>query len=132
MGTFRRCIFESNTAGNGITMASQKFKKDLYFNGVGSWILEDDMEVALDLHLIKGGLNTNSKFLTIQNFRSQRWDDAGNIRSLTLGNSIVTVRPNLTLWSEWNMQTNNFTLNAGGSTIIFISFGSMNLWEMLL
>ena len=121
-------FFESNTAGNGITMASQKFKKDLYFNGVGSWILEDDMEVALDLHLIKGGLNTNSKFLTFQNFRSQRWDDAGNIRSLTLGNSIVTVRPNLTLWSEWNMQTNNFTLNAGGSTIIFISFGSMNLW----
>lgn len=120
--------FESNTAGNSITMASQKCKKNLYFNGVGSWMLEDDMEVALDLHLIKGGLNTNSKLLTIQNFRSQRWDDLGNVRILTLGNSLVVIRPNLTPWSEWSMQTNNFTLNAGGSTIIFLSYGSMNLW----
>ena len=121
-------FFESNTSGNGITMASQKFKKDLYFNGVGSWILEDDMEVVLDLHLIKGGLNTNSKFLTMQNFRSQRWDETGNVRTLTLGSSLVVIRPQLTPWSEWNMQTNNFTLNSGGSTIIFFSYGGMNLW----
>lgn len=121
-------LFESNTFGNGITMASQTFKKDLYFNGVGSWILEDDLEVALDLHLIKGGLNTNSKFVIIQNFRSQRYDDAGNVRSLTLGSSIVTIRPKLTQWSEWTMQTNNFTLNAGTSNIIFLSWGGLNLW----
>lgn len=121
-------LFESNMSGNTITMATQTIKKDLYFNGVGSWILEDDLEVALDLHLIKGGLNTNGKILIIQNFRSQRWDEPGNVRSLTLGNSIVTVRPKLTPWSEWNMQTNNFTLNAGNSTIIFISWGGMNLW----
>jgi len=121
-------FFESNTAGNSITMASQKFKKDLYFNGVGSWILEDDMEVALDLHLIKGGLNTNSKILTIQNFRSQRWDDLGNVRTLTLGSSLIVIRPQLTPWSEWSMQTNNFTLNAGTSTIIFFSWGNMSLW----
>ena len=121
-------LFESNTFGNGITMASQTFKKDLYFNGVGSWILEDDLEVALDLHLVKGGLNTNSKFVIIQNFRSQRYDDAGNVRSLTLGSSIVTIRPKLTQWSEWTMQTINFTLNAGTSNIIFLSWGNITLW----
>ncbi|MFN6071261.1 MAG: hypothetical protein ACK489_03225, partial [Bacteroidota bacterium] len=121
-------FFESNMAGNSITMASQKFKKNLYFNGVGGWILEDDMEVALDLNLIKGGLNTNSKILTIQNFRSQRWDDLGNVRTLTLGSSLIVIRPQLTPWSEWSMQTNNFTLNAGTSTIIFFSWGNMSLW----
>ncbi|MFN9381433.1 MAG: hypothetical protein ACK6BQ_15945, partial [Bacteroidota bacterium] len=121
-------FFESNMAGNSITMASQKFKKNLYFNGVGGWILEDDMEVALDLNLIKGGLNTNSKILTIQNFRSQRWDDLGNARTLTLGSSLIVIRPQLTPWSEWSMQTNNFTLNAGTSTIIFFSWGNMSLW----
>lgn len=121
-------LFESNSFGNGITMATQKFKKDLYFNGVGSWILEDDLEVALDLYLVKGGLNTNSKFVIIQNFRSQRYDDAGNVRSLNLGNSVVTIRPNKTQWSEWTMQTKNFTLNAGTSNIIFISWGNMTLW----
>ncbi|MFZ4376728.1 MAG: gliding motility-associated C-terminal domain-containing protein [Saprospiraceae bacterium] len=121
-------FFEGNTSGNSITMASQKFKKNLYFNGVGSWILEDDLEVDLDLYLVKGGLNTNSKFVFIQNFRSQRYDEVGNIRSLNLGSSIVTIRPKITPWSEWNMQTNNFTLNAGTSTIIFVSYGNINLW----
>ena len=121
-------LFEGNTSGNGISMASQTFKKNLYFNGVGSWILEDDLEVSLDLYLIKGGLNTNSKFVTIQNFRSQLWGEVGNVRNLNLGSSIVTIRPKLTPWSEWNMQTDNFTLNAGTSTIIFVSWGNINLW----
>lgn len=120
--------FEGNTSGNGIAMASQIFKKDLYFNGVGSWILEDDLEVDLDLHLIKGGLNTNSKIVTIQNFRSQRYYEVGNVRTLTLGNSLIALRPKSTMWSEWTMQTNNFTLNAGGSIIIFQSYGGISLW----
>ena len=121
-------LFEGNSSGNNITTATQKFNKDLYFNGSGEWIMQDELEVELDLILVKGSLNTNSKTLTLQNFQSQRDDEAGNPRTLTLGNSRVYLRPKKTPWVNWIMQTTQFTLNAGQSKIFFVGFGSMQLY----
>jgi hypothetical protein len=104
--------FESGSIGNTIRTFGKPFNGAIHFNGIGgSWILQDTLTTLSDVVLINGTLNTNNQTLNARLFNSNN----ANIRSLVMGASVFNLSYALWFWETSN--ANNFTLDAGTSTI---------------
>ena len=108
-------VFEATTTGKTITTANFNIQK-MEFRGIGGeWTLQDSLKLTGDpngvgINLISGHLITNDKALVVKSFYSA----GNNVRTLSLGNSIVNLRDNEGLW---RVENTNFYLNAGNSQI---------------
>ena len=106
--------FKSVNAGQTITSAGKQFVKygnNIYFDGIGGYILQDAFSTTGTLNLNKGQLNFNGKNVKATSFNSNN----SNIRNLILGNSAVTITGNM----AWNCSSTNLALSAGSSVITF-------------
>lgn len=108
--------FLSNELNNTITSSGQVFNKDVHFNNInGGWNLIDAFESTYHVYFTSGDLNTQS-----QNFNCFRFDsNSKNIRSLTLGSSLITLTQiggnYFYLW----LDSDNLIFDSGTSTIMF-------------
>ncbi|MFC2100814.1 gliding motility-associated C-terminal domain-containing protein [Bacteroidota bacterium] len=111
--------FLATSSGNVIDMKGNKFKNDIYFDGVnGSWSLQDSLIISNNnIFFINGTLNTNSHQIKCSYFLSNYI----NQRNLILGNSKIYVAQN------WTVNTQNLNLNSGTSSIyIAYKYGQFN------
>ena len=61
--------FKALSTGQEITMAGQSFNNHIYFNGIGSWALQDALNIpGKNLYLQTGTLTTNSHDITASRF----------------------------------------------------------------
>ncbi|MEE4177203.1 MAG: hypothetical protein V2I46_06800, partial [Bacteroides sp.] len=81
--------FMSEEEGRTITMAGHTFKRHIFFQGAGSYTLQDDLSIngAYNVHLYQGGLDLNNHDLTASRFIA----DNTTVRTLTLGTSTITL-----------------------------------------
>ena len=108
--------FEATTTGKTITSANKQFQNTVVFDGAGGeWTLLDDFKCNSSLQLNYGSLVTNNVTLTLGSFSSTNF----NTRSLTLGSSLMVLNS-----SDFSCYFNDFTINAGTSTIRFTSSNS--------
>ncbi len=111
-GISSQTFFVSDQTGETITSDSVKLTGPVFFDGDGSWTLQDDFYVnGHGVEHVKGIWNTNNKNVTVYVYHSY----SGLNRTLTLGSSLFIVQsPNI---QAWTLGGNNYTLNAGTSTI---------------
>ncbi len=108
--------FETEGLINNVTTGNLLFRKDVIFNGRnGTWTLLDSLNVHDKVVFINGTLNTNNQGVTCGRLLS----DYENRRRLTLGRSTVTIRDPEGAFSEWLINTRNFTLSARNALIEF-------------
>ncbi len=87
--------FESDSSGQTITSAGKQFVTNsstgytgnIYFDGAGSYTMQDAFSTAGTIYLDAGQLNFNSKNVTASGFNSS----TSNVRNLIMGNSAVTI-----------------------------------------
>ena len=103
--------FESSTSGNTITSAGRTFQRSIYFNGVGTWTLQDAMSVSSNIFHVAGHWNTNGQTVTMGTFNAQQSNPLA--RTLTMTNSTFNIS------GYWYLYADQFTLNATGSIINF-------------
>jgi gliding motility-associated-like protein len=113
--------FESNAAGNSITSAGRQYRKNAYFDGQGSWILNDSLSVTRSLFFKKGNLSTNDQVMACQWFNSE----SSTARSLKLGKSHVKLRSPDYNYLYWWLNADNLTFDAGTSTIEYFWNGDL-------
>jgi hypothetical protein len=103
--------FLSTQSGNTITTALKTMNNEVYFNGTGSWTLQDNFSQGSwkTIRLNSGTLNTNDKTVTAFFINSSPCPAVP--RTLNLGASTINVQ------YEWYVHADNLTLNAGTSTI---------------
>jgi hypothetical protein len=103
--------FLSNGPGNTITSAGKTFNNEIYFNGTGTWTLQDNFNHGSwkTIRLNSGTLHTNDKTFNVWSFASTPCPTSA--RTVTLGSSIVNVQ------DSWYVHADNLSLNAGTSTI---------------
>ncbi len=112
--------FESANGGQTITSAGQQFVTNsstgytgnIYFDGIGSYTLQDAFSTAGTIYLDSGQLNFNSKNVTAAGFNSS----TNNVRNLIMGTSAVTITGS---GYAWYCTTSNLSLGAGTSVITF-------------
>jgi gliding motility-associated-like protein len=112
--------YRSSTIGNTLTSNGVTIQGNTHFSGSGGWILTDEFSSpANDLNLTSGNLNTNDQALTLKNFGPIDKGTGG--RTLTLGNSVITVNGN---WAYISYGGPPITLNVGKSQINLTSGGA--------
>ncbi|MEI6766979.1 MAG: hypothetical protein WCM76_15215, partial [Bacteroidota bacterium] len=116
-----RVYFEANTTGKTITSASQIFKNDVYFEGVGGgWTLLDAFNTgSYSIIYYVGTLNTNSRTVTCYSFSSSPPSTAPRV--LLFGTSLVTMTSSSS--SAFYLCNDNLTMNATSSTLRFTGSG---------
>jgi len=108
--------FKAEETGETITTAGVVLDYNgLYFDGVGGeWTLQDDLDLGDEyLRLQNGSLITNNHAVDARRFYSNNT----NVRALTLGSSEMTITE--ASGTAFYYNGDNFTLNAGTSTIRF-------------
>ena len=107
--------FESISTGETITSAGQTFKRHVYFNNVGGWILQDGFVQTgnYTVYLVKGTLDLNDMPLTVNIFNTYYT----NVRIMIMGDSIMTI--NSSYASAFNFRGENFTFQSDSSLIRF-------------
>ncbi|MBE0636935.1 MAG: hypothetical protein IH598_00270, partial [Bacteroidales bacterium] len=115
--------FEATETGKTITMAGTSLGtiNNLYFQGEGGgWTMMDGLNIGGKfLYLVRGSLNTNNQPVTAGIFIS---DYSGNVRSLTLGSSEITLSS--TSDQALRFHATGMTFDAGTSLIRFTGVGS--------
>jgi gliding motility-associated-like protein len=102
--------FRSDHGGNTIRTANHNMNDSVVFNGDGAWTLHDSIYIPVgDIRHSDGHLNTNSKFLFAQSFRSI----GSKSRTLSLGASLLKIDKKAVFDSD------NLSLNSGQSLILF-------------
>jgi len=108
--------FESTATGKTITSAG-KTLGNLTLNGIGGgWTLQDVLTVGT-INLNYGSFSTNNQTITAVTFSS----DNANVRSLTLGSSVINLSNGAGAWYLYT--TTNMTFSSGTSTINFTGTG---------
>jgi hypothetical protein len=110
---------------NNITLSNQtceikneQGRRDVYFQGQGSWIFYDRFDVGNSrIKLIEGTIITNGQEVNCSSFYSD--NQSNNKRSVILGNSTFNT-------NEWYVHPTNFQLDAGTS-LIRLS-GNSRIW----
>jgi gliding motility-associated-like protein len=106
--------FEATTSGKTITSAGHWFQNSIYFQGIGGgWNLEDSCSVNNTLFLVNGTLNTNNQKVNCRIFNS----DNTNIRTLLLGNSLLSIVNDYWYRQTFILNGTNCVLNASSSKI---------------
>lgn len=103
----------SNTfTSNGVT-----FQTPIFFgNGGGSWTLGDALTITSTLYHNGGTFDTGNFALNCRGINSY----GSTVRTINLGSSTVTVPA-----GDWSLAGTNLTFNAGTSTILFSTGGSI-------
>ncbi len=112
--------FESANGGQTITSAGQQFVTNsstgytgnIYFDGIGSYTLQDAFSTAGTIYLDAGQLNFNNKNVTASGFNSS----TNNVRNLIMGSSAVSITGS---GYAWYCASSNLSLGAGTSVITF-------------
>lgn len=132
-------FFESFHTGNEIESAGHEFVKNVYFSSaLGEWTLIDKLDVNDSLYFNSGSLITNDQELECFQFYSE----TNSIRKLVLGNSVFRIVPspqNIYIASVFRVNTANFTIDPGTSTVIaehqiymnFYGVSDMNLYRVI-
>ncbi len=108
--------FESSVEGNTVSTAGHTLNRNVLFSGVGGgWTLLDDFYVLLRIDFLSGHLNTNGVQVRTNSFFST----GTGIRHLNIENThwILEDVVQLFLWSQWEINVTNFTLEASGSLV---------------
>ena len=113
--------FNSDTSGETITTAGDTFN-NVYFRNGGEWTLLDSFKIKNKITFLEGNLNTNGKTVLCKNFIANNDKN----RTLSLDNSTIFVN------RKWEINGDNFTLNAGQSLISLIDTTSNLPLEMNL
>lgn len=122
--------FKSIVGGNTITSAGKTFTNEVDFDGVsGDWTLQDPFNSTTgNVYLVNGILKTNDKNFTCNTFSST----GNNVRGIVLGASLVTLNSYLYNssygYGGWFLTGNNYSLDAGTSTIKFNSASYATLY----
>jgi len=121
---------------NGVQMPQMTFGAN---GDTATWTLQDSftnkvVSNRLGITLAGGTLNTNSQTMTIGSLDAS----SGNVSTLTLGSSAVTVN-RAADGATWNCSTSsNLTVNSGTSTITFNGgarhglFGGNKIWPTII
>ena len=110
--------FKSNNGNSTITTAGKIIRSNLYFDGAGSWTLQDSLRTyntGTSIELKQGDLNTNGKYIYAYQFKS---DNSNGIKSLSLGNSTIVLTSTYYNPYAWQSTTSNMSFDAGTSRII--------------
>jgi len=108
-------VFESKEDGQTITSNGIILPNNAVFNGVGEYILLDAMEVTDSIIFNAGTINTNDQALTFESFLSI----TDQTRELILGSSYLTARAIPYGSTQWRINAQGFSLDAGTSTLEF-------------
>jgi gliding motility-associated-like protein len=101
--------FLSSTLENKINTSGKIMLGDLTFNGNGSWVLKDNLNVSASVYLIKGALHTNAKAISCVSFVSKGSEE----RILDITNSIVSVE------NRWDLsETEKLSFQSAASELI--------------
>jgi hypothetical protein len=113
--------FLSLSTGNTITSAGHTFKRNVYFDGIGGWILTDDFEQTggFSVFLIQGSLDLNDRQFKVNVFNTYSTTE---VRSLLMRSSEMIITSSSS--SAFYFRGENLTLNSGVSTIRFITAGA--------
>jgi gliding motility-associated-like protein len=107
--------FASTLGANTVTSATKVFLQNVFFRGVASnYSFQDNFTCNGALYLEAGTLSTNSFTANVSSFYTQ----TNNAKVLNLGASIINITSSSTCWSA---SSPNFIINAGTSTINFLS-----------
>lgn len=111
--------FLSLSTGRTITMAGASFRRHVYFQGAGGWILQDDFSHtgSFRVYLERGTLDFNDQKVTVNQFDSY----FTTVRTALLRNSTFTITSGSS--SAFIFRGENFAFNAGSSTIVFTGSG---------
>ena len=106
---------EGKENGLTVTSAGKMYLGDVYKTSAGEYTMQDSFSLAEKFHFIQGTWRTNDfvwrmKFLDAMYYTN---------RALYLGASRVELRSFDYRSLEWRVQADNFTLDAGTSTIVF-------------
>ena len=112
LGFKGQTIFSASSSNNNIYTSGKTIIGDWFFNGIGSWLLQDDVTAGslVSINLLKGSLNTNGKKIVCDYFKGS----SSLNRKLFLSNSEITIKK---LWDFSN--SGNLVFDPGTSTIIF-------------
>lgn len=125
-------FFKSNIAGQTITSNGNVMANisgypypGFYFEGGGSWILNDDLNLNREIWLLRGHLNTNNQDVVITSLRDHIIPSTSGLpstssRTLSIGTSSITV----TNYFWYHRGTNAFLNSAPTSQVIFPTTGS--------
>ena len=113
--------FESNSPGNSISSSGKQLKKNAYFDGQGSWVLNDSLSVTRSIFFKQGNLTTNNQVLACQWFNSE----SSAPRSLKLGSSHVKLRSPDFTYLYWWLNADNLIFDAGTSKIEYFWNGDL-------
>jgi len=109
--------FKATGTGKTVTTAGMNLGSSNWvaFGGEGGgWTLQDALNTGSKyLYFVEGSLNTNNKAVNVGYFYSRYT----NTRTLTLGSTEMTITANN--YSAFDFRGENFTFNAGTSTIRF-------------
>lgn len=112
--------YMGTNTGNTITSNGVQILGNTEFLSNGEWILHDAFSSPeSDILFRNGHLNTNNRSLTVRNFGPPNF--GLGVRTLTLGNSIITVNGN---WSYISYAGSAIQLNAGTSQINLTASGA--------
>ncbi|MCD4698774.1 MAG: hypothetical protein K8S16_21290, partial [Bacteroidales bacterium] len=104
--------FEALSTGQTITLAGQQFNDNVYFQGIGGWVLQDEFHVEGEhIYFYNGTLNTNGQPV----FANRFYSNVTNVRNLSLGSSVFTLT--YTSHGAFYLTGTNLTLDAGTSLI---------------
>jgi len=108
-----RVIFRDTLAGKTIKSSGTVFNNDLIFHGKnGGWLLLDSLQTDGNIYFNNGSLYTVDNFLRCKTFHS----DSSNVRSLSLGSSIINITSSSPV-PAWSVNDTNLNINAGTSLI---------------
>lgn len=106
-------LFKAEDAGNTLHTASYNFSSQCIFNGSqGEWTLTDNFESTKSIYLMRGSLHTGNFDIQCKSFISIY----PYTREFHMGSSSITL--NATDATAWYAIPQNFTLDAGTSTVI--------------
>ncbi len=111
--------FKSSTTGNVIQTFGKTITSNFYFDGLGEWVLQDNLTFSSSypyggIYLNTGSLNTNNVIINAYFFSSS----GSGIRLLNLGSSTISVSKTSYSPYAWDVSGSNIAVNPGTSTII--------------
>jgi hypothetical protein len=107
--------FKATSTGKTITTGG-KTVNGLTFDGIGGgWTLQDNLTTSGSIILNHGSLNTNNQTVNAADFNSEN----ANVRSLTLGTSVLNLSADLAWKMRITSNFTNFTFSGASSTINF-------------
>lgn len=126
-------VFTSPLAGQTITTAGRTLPAITFNSSIpatGAWTLQDALTVTTFLYLQAGNLTTNSVAVKCRNLNAYGSGDL--VRSIDLGNSIVTLTGTVSSANTFDLRGNNLNFITPGASAKFVITGASVINEYLV